>query len=67
MTADIWHSDKCDILNQNQIVILKVYIVWVWNLVVDIAGVKEAKGVWEQGVSIVLPQLCGYMQIVIYF
>ena len=24
--------------------------VWVWNLVVDIAGGKEAEGVWEHGV-----------------
>jgi hypothetical protein len=23
--------------------------VWVWNLVADIAGGKEAEGVWEQG------------------
>ena len=26
-------------------------IVWVWNLVADIAGGKEAEGVWEQGVE----------------
>ena len=25
--------------------------VWVWNLVVDIAGGKEAEGVWEHGVE----------------
>ena len=25
--------------------------VWVWNLVVDIAGRKEAEGVWEHGVE----------------
>ena len=25
--------------------------VWVWNLVVDTAGGKEAEGVWEQGVE----------------
>jgi len=25
--------------------------VWVWNLVVDIAGGKEAEGVWEYGVE----------------
>jgi len=25
--------------------------VWVWNLVVDIAGGKEAEGVWENGVD----------------
>jgi len=24
--------------------------VWVWNLVVDIAGEKEAEGIWESGV-----------------
>ena len=26
--------------------------VWVWNLVADIAGGKEAKGVWEHGVEV---------------
>ena len=25
--------------------------VWVWNLVVDIAGGKEAEGIWEHGVE----------------
>ena len=25
--------------------------VWVWSLVVDIAGGKEAEGVWEHGVE----------------
>ena len=25
--------------------------VWVWNLVIDIAGGKEAKSVWEYGVE----------------
>ena len=25
--------------------------VWGWNLVADIAGGKEAEGVWEQGVE----------------
>ena len=25
--------------------------VWVWNLVVDIVGGKEAEGVWEYGVE----------------
>ena len=25
--------------------------VWVWNLVADIAGGKEAEGVWEHGVE----------------
>jgi len=25
--------------------------VWVWNLVADIAGGKEAEDVWEQGVE----------------
>ena len=25
--------------------------VWVWNLLVDIAGGKEAEGVWEYGVE----------------
>jgi len=25
--------------------------VWVWNLVADIAGGKEAEGVWEYGVE----------------
>ena len=25
--------------------------VWVWNLVVDIAGGKEAESVWERGVE----------------
>ena len=25
--------------------------VWVWNLVVDIKGGKEAEGVWEHGVE----------------
>ena len=24
---------------------------WVWNLVIDIAGGKEAEGVWEHGVE----------------
>jgi len=24
-------------------------VVWVWNLVADIAGGKEGKGVWEHG------------------
>jgi len=28
-----------------------VYIVWVWNLVADIAGGKEAEGVWKHGVE----------------
>jgi len=28
-----------------------IYFVWVWNLVADIAGVKEAEGVWEHGVE----------------
>ena len=27
------------------------YFVWVWNLVADIAGGKEAEGVWEHGVE----------------
>jgi len=27
------------------------WFVWVWNLVVDIAGGKEAEGVWEHGVE----------------
>jgi len=25
--------------------------VWVWNLVVDIAGGKEEEGVWEYGIE----------------
>ena len=25
--------------------------VWVWNLVVDFAGGKEAEGIWEHGVE----------------
>ena len=28
-----------------------VKAVWVWNLVADIAGGKEAEGVWEHGVE----------------
>ena len=31
--------------------ILPVVFVWVWNLVADIAGGKEAEGVWEHGVE----------------
>ena len=27
------------------------YFIWVWNLVVDIAGRKEAEGVWEYGIE----------------
>ena len=36
-----------DIQNYN----LAWCFVWVWNLVADIAGGKEAEGVWEQGVE----------------
>ena len=28
-----------------------VEVVWVWNLVADIEGGKEAEGVWEYGVE----------------
>ena len=35
--------DNCRILNCR--------FVWVWNFVVDIAGGKEAEGVWEHGVE----------------
>jgi len=31
-------------------IILPVFL-WVWNLVVDIAGGKEAEGVWEHGIE----------------
>ena len=30
---------------------LACYFLWVWNLVADIAGGKEAEGVWQQGVE----------------
>jgi len=36
------------------ICILNLFVycfVWVWNLVADIAGGKEAEGVWEYGVE----------------
>ena len=32
-------------------IILPVVLCEVWNLVVDIAGGKEAEGVWEHGVE----------------
>jgi len=32
-------------------IILPTVFVWVWNLVADIAGEKEAEGVWEHGVE----------------
>ena len=32
-------------------IILPVNFVWVWNLVADIEGGKEAEGVWEHGVG----------------
>jgi len=36
-----------DIQNYN----LACCFVWVWNLVADIAGGKEAEGIWEHGVA----------------
>ena len=36
-----------DILNYN----IACFFVWVWNLVADIAGGKEAEGVWQYGVE----------------
>jgi len=42
----------------NKVIKIKIYrtinlplIVWVWNLILDIAGGKEAEGVWEHGVE----------------
>jgi len=32
-------------------VISNLCVVWVWSLVADIAGGKEAEGVWEYGVE----------------
>ena len=36
---------------QQYIKVNKATSVWVWNLVADIAGGKEAEGVWEHGVE----------------
>ena len=38
-------------MGQNGGWIVCVSLRWVWNLVADIAGGKEAEGVWEHGVE----------------
>ena len=35
-------------IHSNSIIYLFIYV-WVWNLVADIAGGKEAECVWEHG------------------
>ena len=45
-----WAIQFWNILTANR-ALYKYYIVWVWNLVADIEGGKEAEGVCEYGVE----------------
>jgi len=46
-----YNSVRVSIVAVQKELSIKYLYVWVWNLVVDTVGGKEAEGVWEQGVE----------------